>query len=58
MANVGRTVGIKAAKATVKHSVRGVLSKARRKPLRSATLLTIGGFAGGLTGWIAGRKTA
>jgi hypothetical protein len=62
MAKLGVTMGKKAAKATAKHSVRGVASKAQRKPLRSVTLLTIGGFVGGfvggLTGWIAGRKTA
>jgi hypothetical protein len=58
MGKVGRTVGKKAAKATVKHTERGIVAKAKRKPLRSVTLLTIGGFVGGLTGWVAGRKTA
>jgi hypothetical protein len=60
MNRLGSTVGKKAAKATVKHSVRGVASKAQRKPLRSASLLSIGGGAGvavGLTaGWLVGRK--
>lgn len=58
MANVGRTIGKKAAKATAKHSVRGVASKAKRKPVRSVTLLSIGVFAGAVAGWAAGRKTA
>jgi hypothetical protein len=56
--SLGRTIGKKATKATVRHSVRGVASKAQRKPLRSASLLGIGGFVGIVTGWFAGRKTA
>ena len=62
MTSLGRTVGKKATKATVRHSVRGVASKAQRKPLRSATLLSVGGLfgaaAGWFAGWFAGRKTA
>lgn len=58
MAKIGRTIGKKATKATLRHSVRGVASKAQRKPLRSATLLTIGGFVGAVSGWFVGRKTA
>ena len=58
MANLGRTIGIKAAKATVRHSVRGTASKAQRKPLRSVTLLSMGGFVGAAAGWFAGRKAA
>jgi hypothetical protein len=42
----------------VRHSVRGVSSKAQRKPMRSATLLGVGGFVGIVTGFFAGRKTA
>lgn len=58
MASFGRTIGKKATKATVRHSVRGVASKAQRKPLRSATLLSMGGVFGAAAGWVAGRKTA
>jgi hypothetical protein len=58
MAKLGRTVGKKATKATVRHSVRGVASKAQRRPIRSVTLLGVGGFVGALTGFAAGRKTA
>ena len=57
MASIGRTVGIKAAKSTARHSVRGVASKARRQPLRSVTLLSIGWMMGASAGWKAGRKT-
>jgi hypothetical protein len=58
MAMLTRTLGKKATKATARHSVRGVASKAQRKPLRSAILLGLGGMVGAAGGWIAGRKTA
>jgi hypothetical protein len=58
MASIGRKLGKKATKATVRHSVRGVSSKAQRKPLRSATLVGVGGAFGALAGWFAGRSTA
>jgi hypothetical protein len=54
---VGRKVGKKATKATVKHSARGVTSKAKRQPLRSVSLLSLGGAVGATIGWFAGRKT-
>jgi hypothetical protein len=58
MAKLGRTVGKKATKATVKHSARGLTSKAKRQPLRSVSLLSVGGAVGATLGWFAGRKTA
>jgi hypothetical protein len=58
MTTFARSIGKKATKATVRHSVRGVASKAQRKPLRSATLLSVGGLCGAAAGWLAGRKTA
>jgi hypothetical protein len=54
---IGKTVGRKAAKATFRHTARGVASKAQRKPLRSVTLLSAGGLIGAAAGWFAGRKT-
>jgi hypothetical protein len=57
MATLTRTLGKKATKATVRHSVRGVASKAQRKPLRSVTLLSVGGLMGAAAGWLAARKT-
>ncbi len=54
---IGKTIGRKAAKATVRHSVRGIASKAQRRPLRSAGLLSAGGLLGAVAGWFAGRKT-
>jgi hypothetical protein len=58
MNTLGRSIGKKATKATVRHSVRGVASKAQRKPLRSGTLLSLGGLFGAAAGWFAGRRTA
>jgi hypothetical protein len=58
MPKLGRTVGKKATKATVKHSARGLSSKAKRQPLRSVSLLSVGGAVGATLGWLAGRKTA
>jgi hypothetical protein len=57
MANLKKQLGRRAAKATFRHSVRGFVAKAQRQPLRSATLLTVGGLVGGTAGWVAGRKT-
>jgi hypothetical protein len=58
MPKLGRTVGKKATKATVKHSARGLSSKAKRQPLRSFSLLSVGGAVGATLGWFAGCKTA
>ena len=58
MSKLGKSVGRKATKATVKHSARGLSSKAKRQPLRSVSLLSVGGAVGAALGWFAGRKTA
>lgn len=55
---LGKWVGRRAARATFRHSVRGFVSKSKRQPLRSTTLLSIGGAVGATAGWIAGRRTA
>ncbi len=57
MTALTRTLGRKATKATVRHSLRGLSSKAQRQPLRSVSLLSLGGVVGGAAGWIAARKT-
>jgi hypothetical protein len=57
MTEIRKNLGKKAVKATARHSWRGFASKAQRKPLRSAGLLTAGGVVGLVTGWLAGRKT-
>ena len=58
MSKLGRSVGKKATKATVKHSAHGLSSKAKRQPMRSVSLLSVGGAVGAAVGWFAGRKTA
>jgi hypothetical protein len=58
MSSVTNFIGKKAAKATLRHSFRGVASKAQRQPLRSATLLSVGGVVGAISGWLAGRKSS
>lgn len=58
MTTLSRIIGRRATKATVRHSVRGISSKAQRKPLRSVSLLSIGGAVGAAAGWLAGRKAA
>jgi len=47
----------KAVKSTARHTARGTAAKAKRSPLRSLTLLGIGGALGAAAGWLAGRKT-
>jgi hypothetical protein len=56
MNTVGRILGKKAAKATVRHTAHGFASKAQRKPLRSGGLLGAGALVGGAAGWLAGRR--
>jgi hypothetical protein len=58
MTKLRRIIGRKAAKVTFRHSAHGVAAKVQRKPLRSASLLSIGGLVGVAAGWAAGRKTA
>lgn len=58
MTKLGRKLRTKATRATVRHSVNGLTSKAQRRPLRSAVLIAIGAVGGGSAGWFAGRKTA
>ena len=58
MTSLRNNLGKKAVKATARHSWRGFASKAQRKPLRSASLLTAGGLTGLIAGWFAGRKTS
>jgi hypothetical protein len=57
MTSFRKNLGKKAVRATARHSVRGLASKAQRQPLRSATLLSAGGVMGLVAGWFAGRKT-
>jgi hypothetical protein len=49
------TLARKAVKSTAKHTARGAGSKLKRDPMRSRTLLAIGGAVGLLTGWLIAR---
>jgi len=53
-----RMIGIKAAKATARHSAHGLASKAQRRPLRSASLVGVGLAIGLGAGVAAGRGLA
>jgi hypothetical protein len=52
------TLARKAAKAAAKHTAHGTASKLRRDPVRTATLLGVGGALGAVAGWMAGRTAA
>lgn len=58
MSSIKQTIARKAVKATAKHSARGTASKVKRDPVRAVTLLSVGGLAGALAGWLLGRSTA
>jgi hypothetical protein len=48
----------KAAKAAAKHTAHGTASKLKRDPMRTATLLGLGGVVGAAAGWMAGRTAS
>lgn len=55
--SVKNTLARKAAKTAVKHTAHGTASKLKRDPMRTATLLSVGGALGAVAGWMAGRTT-
>ncbi len=57
MSRLKRNAGKKAAKLTIRHTGRGLKSKARRDQLRTTTLLGAGGAAGAAAGFMLGRRT-
>ena len=57
MSAMKKTLARKAAKAAVKHTAHGTVSKLRRDPVRVVTLLGVGGAVGAAAGWMAGRTT-
>lgn len=46
----------KAAKVTAKHAVHGAVSKTRRSPFHTATLLAAGTIVGAVGAWLAARS--
>jgi hypothetical protein len=55
MSAIKKTLARKAAKTAVKHTAHGTASKLRRDPMRTMTLLGLGGLVGAVAGWLAGR---
>jgi hypothetical protein len=58
MSAIKNTLARKAVKATAKHTAHGTAAKLKRDPLRTATLLGLGGAVGAAAGWLAGRSSA
>jgi len=56
--SIKQKVARKAVKKTAKHTARGSVSKLRRNPLRSTTLLGLGAAFGAFAGWLVGRSGA
>jgi hypothetical protein len=56
MTNIRWTIGKKAARVAMRHSAHGVAAKARRRPLRSSTLVAIGAVIGAAASWIAAGR--
>jgi hypothetical protein len=58
VSKIKRIIGIKATKATARHTAHGLSAKAQRKPLRSVSLFGAGAAFGLAAGWAAARATA
>lgn len=56
MSSVKAKVVNRAVRTTARHSAHGAASKLRRKPLRSVTLLALGGTVGAALGWMLGHR--
>jgi osmotically-inducible protein OsmY len=55
---LARKAAKKAAKATLKHAAHGTATKAKRQPIRSVTLLSVGFVAGGGVSFAIARRAA
>jgi hypothetical protein len=56
--SVKNTLARKAAKTAARHTAHGTASKLKRDPVRTATLLGVGGALGAVAGWMVGRTAA
>lgn len=56
--SVKNTLALKVAKVAAKHTAHGTASKLKRDPMRTATLLGLGGALGAVAGWMAGNASA
>lgn len=50
-------IASKVVKATAKHTAHGTAAKLKRDPVRTSTLLAVGGALGAAAGWLAARGT-
>jgi hypothetical protein len=57
MSRFKRMIGRKAARATVRHTAHGVSAKVRRKPLRSASLISVGAILGSAATLLRRRRS-
>ena len=55
MSSIKKSLARKAVKSTAKHTAHGTVSKLKRSPLRTVTLLGIGAAAGAIAGWFLAR---
>jgi hypothetical protein len=55
---IERYVGRRALRATLRFTWNRFAIRAQLKPLRSVTLVGLGGVVGLIAGWLAGRRTA
>jgi hypothetical protein len=58
MPAIKKALARKAVKSTAKHTAHGTVSKLRRDPLRTTTLLGLGGLAGAAAGWFLAHVSA
>jgi hypothetical protein len=58
MSAMKKNLAKKAAKVAAKHTAHGTASKLKRDPVRTATLLGLGGVVGAAAGWVAGRTAS
>jgi hypothetical protein len=58
MSAMKKNLAKKAAKYAAKHTAHGTASKLKRDPMRTATLLGLGGAVGAAAGWMAGRTAS
>ena len=56
MPAIKKALARKAAKTAAKHTAHGTAAKLKRDPMRTATLLGLGGAIGAVAGWMAGRN--
>jgi F0F1-type ATP synthase assembly protein I len=58
MSAMKKNLAKRAAKAAAKHTAHGTASKLKRDPMRTATLLGLGGVIGAAAGWMAARTAS